>query len=154
MGSRGPSPTPKELLKLRGSWRGDVGDGQFTPQMGKPAAPKYLTARGKSCWRYMVKHLDNMGVLAMTDRNALARYCHLYARWRDAVDHVTQFGDVDDGKERVQAKREITLSEQLLKLEREFGLTPSARARIANTVEDKPKDDDNADRERIMRIVG
>jgi len=81
-----------------------------------------------------------MGVLTRIDGNALSRYCRLWARWRKAEAFIDQRGDMyplkdESGKVRCfqqwpQVAIAGKLALQLTRLEQEFGMTPSARARI------------------------
>jgi len=128
MGRRGPARTPTKVLALSGSWRAKSRTDE-PPADGKtPICPAWLGKHAKTTWRYIVPRLADMGVLGSTDRNTLARYCQLFVRWREAE----ASGDVT---------LSIKLSAHLLKLEREFGLTPSARAGLA-----KPKDNPHENR--------
>ena len=84
--------------------------------------------------------LEGMGVLTKADGNALARYCRIWSRWRKAEDFIDEHGLVyplkdDDGNVKcVQQWPQVSiankLAQQLTRLEGEFGLTPSARARL------------------------
>lgn len=81
-----------------------------------------------------------MGILTRVDGNALARYCRFWSRWRKAEDFITERGEMypikdDQGSVKCfqqwpQVAIAHKLSQQLTKLEQEFGMTPSARARI------------------------
>jgi P27 family predicted phage terminase small subunit len=81
------------------------------------------------------------------DAGALARYADLFVSYRRCSEFVAQHGDTyvlrgkqgPDGEEGKpigfktypQAKRMVALASELLRLERELGLTPAARARFA-----------------------
>lgn len=128
VGTRGPSKTPTKVLEMRGSWRADTRMDEPQPNTERPTCPAWLPAQAKSIWRVLIPQIEYMGILGTCDRIALARYCKLVCRWREAEDE----GDVD---------KSIRVSIHLLKLEREFGLTPSARAGLA-----KPKENANENR--------
>lgn len=132
MGRRGPPPTPTKVLKLRGSPLADGRKDEPEPRKGKPSFPKWFDADAKRIWRSVTAELEHMGLLARADRNALMRYCHYMARWEVAAQEI-QAGRVTD---KVLAVYD-NYAEKLLKLEVQFGLTPSARARLAT--EGKPK---------------
>ncbi|MCH7871603.1 MAG: P27 family phage terminase small subunit [Planctomycetes bacterium] len=84
--------------------------------------------------------LDAVGILTIIDGNALARYCHLWARWRRAEDFIKEKGDIyplkdADGNVKYwqqwpQVSIAHRLSQQLTKLKQEFCLTPASRPRI------------------------
>ena len=157
MGRRGPRPTPTNILNMRGSWRATARTDEPEPERDTPACPKWLRPAAKRAWRELVPQLEGMGILGTCDRNALIRYCEVWARWRAAEEFLIQSGDmyVVRGpatsqkavgpilavKEYPQSQLAIRLADQLLKLEREFGLTPSARASMA-----KPRDNANENR--------
>lgn len=140
MGRRGPAPTPTALLERRGSWRAKKKTGEPRPERGRPPCPRWLSGDAKKIWREIIPQLDQMGVLCRIDRNAVARYCTLWARWREAEEFIAEKGAVyarRDSEGRVKSFAQwpqVAIAEklatQLLRLEQEFGLTPSARTRI------------------------
>ena len=125
----GPVKTPTKVLEMRGSWRADKRDGEPKPDATMPECPEWLLPDAVSKWDEITPQLHAMGVLGRCDGGALARYCQMWARWR-AV-------EAGDGS----ATLSLKLAAALLRLEREFGLTPSARAGLA-----VPKDDDSENR--------
>ena len=72
MGKRGPPPTPTNVLKRRGSWRGNRNPGEPRPEPGRPRCPSWLGDYAKAAWRHLVPMLDRMAVLTKVDCNALA----------------------------------------------------------------------------------
>lgn len=137
MGKRGPAKTPTVILKRRGSWRGDRPN---EPQPGGnlPGPPKWLDRAAKQVYRQLAKHLTEMGVGKSPDSRALARYCRLWVRWKQADLFVRKYGETyplknDKGDVRCfmpfpQVTIMNQLSKQLSGLEGQFGLTPAARA--------------------------
>lgn len=81
-----------------------------------------------------------MHVLTEADINALSRYCRLFERWEKDEQFLSEKGENwvkkdDDGtvqsiEEFPQVARSARIAEQLLRLEREFGMTPSSRTAI------------------------
>lgn len=142
MGRRGPAPTPTRILELRGSTLVTKRrlKGEPKPPRGRMACPDWLDKRAKAVWKQVVPMLIGMGVLTKIDRNALERYCRTYSRWREAEDFIDKHGSVyplkdEKGKTKcVQQWPQVAiankLSIQLTRMEQEFGMTPSARARI------------------------
>ena len=140
MASPGPRPTPTNILKNRGSWRAKVRAGEPQPQMGKPRCPGWLNGRARAEYKRMCKLLDDMGILAHTDGNALARYCLLWHRWLEAEEVLALYGQWEEIKDakgfvvshktRPQVQLARDLSRQLSRLEAEFGLTPSSRTKV------------------------
>lgn len=92
----------------------------------------------KTFWRLIVGQLHALGLLAKVDGPALARYCALTVRWRQALLFIEEHGEtypVRDTEGTVIGLRTFPqvwlmkgLAQELLRLEREFGMTPSARA--------------------------
>ena len=78
------------------------------------------------------------------DRDALAAYCQVYARWKEAEEYLARHGEVyplrdDRGKIRyMQQFPQVAIARQLLQTlrayQQEFGLTPSARSQVVSTV--------------------
>ena len=81
-----------------------------------------------------------MKVLTNVDGNALARYCVLWVRWKQAELFIRQHGlayPLRDEKGQLRCLQQFPqvaiankLATQLTRLEQEFGMTPSARTRI------------------------
>src|SRR3954451_12521103 len=140
MGKRGPKPTPTAVLKLRGTARADRTRNEPTPGPGVPRCPAWLDGQAKHCWRQLIPQLVAMRVLAAVDRNALARYCVLWGRWKVAEEFLQKHGSVytlkgeDGGVRCVQQFPQVAIAHRLAlalsRLESASGMTPSARARI------------------------
>ena len=150
MGARGPTKTPTAVLKLTSPFRAKAREQtEPKPEPGRPTCPAWLSKDAKSCWRQTVPHLEKMRVLTKADRNALARYCEFWATWREAQEFLHEHGmtyavDVDGHvmpaniphvspagfKEYPQANLVVKLAGVLERLEKQFGLTPSARASL------------------------
>jgi P27 family predicted phage terminase small subunit len=142
MGRRGPAPTPTPILQLRGSTLATQRrqNAEVQGPAGLPEPPDWLDAVARSAWDHVVPLLVSMGVLTRIDGNALARYCRLWSRWKNAEAFIDKHGMVyplkgEDGKVKClqqfpQVAIASKLSQQLTRLEQEFGMTPSARARI------------------------
>lgn len=133
-------PTPTAILKLRGSKRAKyerVGEPQPT---GLPEPPAWLSNDARAAWEHVYPMLVAMGVLTRIDGPTLSRYCHVWARWRKVEQFIAEHGEtypVKDGNgktRRIVAWPQVAtarnLAQQLMEMEREFGMTPSARTRI------------------------
>lgn len=155
MGQRGPKKMPTDILRLRGSWRAKARDkaGEPKPAKRAPPCPQWLTGEARACWKYVIAELKKMGVLAESDRNALARYCVLWSRWKKAAQFIEAHGEsypiyaIDkEGKVVYVAKEDgskqpvvrqfaqfpqvatfKSLNTDLLRLEQQFGLTAASR---------------------------
>ena len=81
-----------------------------------------------------------MGVLASVDSDALAVYCQLYARWREAEEFLEENGSIyvvrtDSGqmkyaKQYPQVLIARSLAAHVRAYQKEFGMTPSARSGV------------------------
>ena len=161
MGQRGPAPTPTGVLRLRGSWRGDVNKNEPKPKPGRPVCPKWLSPYAKSAWKQLVPQLEAMGILTRVDGHALAVLCQTWARWRKAEEFIEEHGEtyrVKDADGRVKYLKKFpqvstaeSCARTLNRYLAEFGLTPSARSRIV--IPDDVKDG-HADKRRYLNIMG
>lgn len=154
MGLRGKPPTPTAILKARGSWLVNQRKGEPQPQRGKPNCPAHLTDPQRAVWRRLCRLLDDMGVLTHADGCQLERYAVYYCRWRDCEGFIAKYGisfsvkneepgnyivKVETGDpvvafvEYPQVKESHRLHNALRQIEMNFGLTPSARARLTGT---------------------
>lgn len=142
MGKRGPKPLPTAIRLARGTYRPDRSAFNEPIATGKPKPPAVLKGNPDALkeFRRLVKELSTLGILGSVDANALARYAVLWVRWRQAEEMLKKTGDTlairdREGKVKtVVASPHVaiarSLSEQLGRLEGEFGMTPSSRSRI------------------------
>lgn len=139
MGKTGPSKTPTAIKKMRGSVRAKRNTQEPEPDQMIPDPPRPLRGPGLTMWITLSEQLDDMRVMTIADANALHRYCVIWARWarltdKLALEEADEFYEStgDKGqkviKEHPQVKICAKYADQLLRLEQEFGLTPSARA--------------------------
>jgi P27 family predicted phage terminase small subunit len=112
------------------------------PPEGKPQIPTWLTDEiAVECWHRTFRLLDRMGLATKADAAIIARYCSIHARWRRVQEFLQTNGEVYTIKDEkgqpkyVQQWPQVNiaakLADQLLRIELEYGLTPSARTRIA-----------------------
>ena len=161
MGKRGPSKTPTSVLAQRGSWRGKVRSGEPKTD-GSPIPPDWMNEKEAELWRELIPRLEGMGVVGSVDSYAVARYCSIFCLWLDCQEFIKKNGTVmrvkgADGKtvdlkEFPQVGRASRLADQLIRLEREYGMTASARASLA--VDTTKKDSgDGDDMETILKLA-
>ena len=151
MGKRGPRPEPT-ILKLA---KGNPGKRRLNESEPKPAAdaiqpPDWVTGKSLEKWQEVVPKLVGMGVMTNADIDTIARYCTMYEQFVKYLDQVRRGLDVlvirdDSGKvkymQSTPAATMLTkLAASMLRIEQEFGLTPSARSGISASQE-KPRDD-------------
>lgn len=151
MGRRGPAPKPTALRLIDGgAGKRPLNLKEPIPPPGEPEPPEWLDDRARKVWDQLVPRLCRIGLARSIDGNALGRYCVTFVMWLDAVTFVRKHGSMypvraepkkgKDGREvpgRILYYREFPaagevrkLNQQLITLEREFGLTPAARTRI------------------------
>ena len=131
MGQRGPSRTPTKILQLRGSWRAKTRQNEPYSKPRSLSCPQWLSPAAKRIWRVLAPRLAHLGLLTTCDEHALGRYCELWVCWlwcrKELYDGLQ--ASAPEGAERIKAL--LTVTDRLLRLEREFGLTPAARASLA-----------------------
>ena len=128
MGNRGPSKTPTAILEKRGSWRAKVRNGEPVANVGCEP-PSWLNGEALRAWHELEPRLRNMGVVSDIDWRILARYCTYWVLW---LKELSKDGRFETDMERY--------ANQLTKMERELGLTPSARASLSVNEPNKQKD--------------
>ena len=152
MGRRGPPPKPTVLKILNGNaGKKPLNTREPQPAVGTPHIPEWLSEDARKVWKRLVPQLRAMKVLTLVDADALAAYCHIYTRWRDAEDFLTKHGMVypirdDQGRVKcMQQFPQVAIARNLLLVMRayqqEFGLTPAARARIVIAGDVEPNSD-------------
>jgi P27 family predicted phage terminase small subunit len=142
MGSRGPTRTPTVKLAELGSHRAKSrAKKEPQPDTTKPKTTLKLTAAERRVFNNVCKLLKSMNLQAATDGNAIARYAMNLLKYQDACDWCAEHGESYEVFETVKGEKSLKgvrrypqsqirneLESTLLRLEREFGLTPSARA--------------------------
>ena len=149
MGKRGPAPQPSILKYIRGNPGKDkLNENEPTPEMidEEYPAPEYLTDAGLQKWKEVIPMLIRMRVMTEADVEPIARYCAMWEQWKKNYEIVKKNGDTltmwepdpkRPGKERVKyiqatpyATQMVKLADKLLRIEQEFGLTPSSRSQV------------------------
>lgn len=150
MGKRGPVKTPTAMLSLRGSRLVADRTGEPKPDATPPPCPDTLDEACKGVWDQVTEQLAAMGTLAISDANAIERYCRLFVEWRNVQAFIDRMGHgyalylrdkngqfmYDDNGQKILRCRiqhpEVgvrnKLNVDLLRLEQNFGLTPAGRA--------------------------
>lgn len=134
----GRNPRPINLSKLNGDRRALARNNVELP-LSIPVAPMWLTAEAKDEWDQIVPVLVRMRVLTEADQIALGLLADYMARWKDMSNKIKQHGYLMPVKNRHGGtvwKRSPFVSMHLefgiivQRLLSQFGLTPSARARL------------------------
>ena len=161
MGKRGPQPTPTAVLAARGSWRAAARKGEPQPKIGVPECPSWISDIGREYWTEIAGMLAELGVMTEADRYPLALLVDALARYIAARDAVTTDGVLDQNKATYTTEGGAVCQhpavgqmhkawEQVLKLSREFGLTPASRAGI--TVGATSGEADGEKKDRLFRL--
>lgn len=136
----GRPPKPNAIAILSGN-RKRKGVGLDLP-LAIPAPPNWLSDDAKAEWEPLVQTLQQMRVVSDADQIALAQLADYLAKWKRAAQKVDQIGLVigvraPDGSN-MSFKRNPFVTMHLeygLMVQRllaQFGMTPSARARLIN----------------------
>ncbi|MBF6135864.1 phage terminase small subunit P27 family [Nocardia otitidiscaviarum] len=144
-----PTPRPAALRLLTGRSEGrDSGGRTVTPPPAfrriPPKPPTWLSREAAAEWKRVVPGLARLDLLKEEDRAALAAYCETWATWVSAIRDVRRNGLTvenhstrKDGTESTWVTKNPavavaeTASQQLRAWCHEFGLTPSAEARVS-----------------------
>ena len=141
MAQRGRKPKPTAMKELEGNpGRRPLNKNEPKPNKKAPRCPAWLEEEAKKEWKRMGKILEQMGLLTELDMAAFAGYCQAFARWKEAEEFVSQHGTIirtPNGY--LQQVPQVSIAQTnlkiMLKFCEQFGLTPSARSRIAAEVE-------------------
>jgi P27 family predicted phage terminase small subunit len=144
MGLRGPAPMPYELRVLRGSATAKR-TSSVKPARSIPTCPRVLKGESRRVWKRLTAELNAMGLLYGCD---LAMLTALAEAWGEFVETSTELNTT--GKTFTTDKGYVAVhplvgiknaaAERVVKISREFGLSPSARTRIQQPEESKPDD--------------
>jgi len=165
MGKRGPKTTPTNLKVLRGNpGRRPLPEDEPEPEIEDNEQLEWLkpgfdgeTITPAFVWEKIKDHLYNCGLLTAIDKISLNRYCDMLVQWLELRDLIMFHGYTyvvtrqnKDGsewemvKQRPEVRIYTDLGAKLLQLEREFGLTPSARTGLSVNMKKNEEDPDDA----------
>lgn len=143
MGKRGPPPEPSILRYIRGNpSKTPLNTGEPTPDLLPAGAqpPVWLEGVALEKWNEVVPVLTAMRVMTVADRETIARYCALWEQWKKNYDIVKRGADVIIGRDAAgevkymqvtpYASQMTKIATLLLRIEQEFGLTPSSRSQV------------------------
>lgn len=142
---RGRKPKPTHLKLIEGNpGKRKVNPVEPVPLPELHAPPPFLPQEGQDEWKRVATELYNLGLLTIVDRTALAAYCHSYAIWKQATDAINQMAARDQLTRGLMIKTTNgnaiqnpligtanKAASDMVRYAAEFGMTPSARARIS-----------------------
>ena len=135
---------PTEIKRQRGTLRKD----RMNPNEPKlpsviPPIPTWLSEDGQKAFVELSTLLNNMMVLTQADEMALTLLCDSYSEYKKAKDVVNELGTTmevtsREGNVKSIIRPEVQIANQsfvrVFQLLKEFGLTPSSRAKV-NAIE-------------------
>ncbi len=145
MAPRGPKTKPTKLKLLTGTARSHrLNPDEPQPVVARPDPPEHLSAAARLEWERVIGQMVDLGIMTDLDRAALGAYCQAYGRWsaaemalarmagRDAVSDglivKTKSGNLIQNPLVGAANKAMA---DMVRYAAEFGLTPSARTRVA-----------------------
>jgi P27 family predicted phage terminase small subunit len=147
-GRRGPAPKPTVLRLLDGDKANRFNPDEPVPAAELPECPAQASPAVREIWDYTVTQLDFMGLAKAADRDALFCYCEAVVAHRKASEVLAKSailikgamgGLVRNPALAIQRDAAFTIRQYA----QEFGLTPSARSRVAANALEQAADDDN-----------
>lgn len=135
MGKRGPAPKPTTLRLLEGARERDVTRNEPVARSGKIEPPEGMSHDVRVIFEYVVAELEHMKIASPADRDSLVCYAEAVDKHRKASAVLAKSPVIIKGLHGGMV-RNPALSVQrdaaqvIRQFAQEFGLTPSARARI------------------------
>lgn len=139
----GPAPTPTAIKLAKGNpGKRPINALEPKPKTGEPPMPRDLSKPAKKEWKRLAKMLLKLGVLTVSDGDALATLCEAKTLWREALNDVRKNGILiqvtaatRNGPVTIQKKNPaIAVMESQAKLVKSllesFGCTPSSRTKV------------------------
>jgi P27 family predicted phage terminase small subunit len=135
---------PTEVKKQRGTLRKDrenPNEPKLTPT--KPPIPSWLSKDGQKAFIELSNLLFDMSVLTEADNLSLTLLCDSYSEYKNAKEVVNELGTTmevvsREGNSKLVIRPEVQIANQsfvrVFQLLKEFGLTPSSRAKV-NAIE-------------------
>ena len=90
--SKGPAPTPKHILALRGSPEAKGREELGTPVKALPEPPEWMRPAAKEMFLLVCGYTQRMGTLAESDAEVICRYSIVWERWREAEMELAKLG--------------------------------------------------------------
>lgn len=146
-----PNRLPTEIKKQRGTLRQD----RVNPNEPKlpsviPPTPVWLSEDGQKTFLELGVVLHDMSVLTNADALALELLCDSYSEYKAAKQVINELGATDvqvtrEGNAKTVIRPEVQIANQsfvrVFQLLKEFGLTPSSRAKV-NSIEQQAQTPD------------
>ena len=125
MGRRGPTPLTRKQRILTGNPSHAQLPIEIEVVTEFPPAPTTITDIGFQAYKWLKESTEKSGILATSDALAVEMLCHAYEDYRFMQAKQVATGTKDLYSQRRHAR------DHLLRMLKEFGLTPDSRARLA-----------------------
>ena len=147
----GRKPKPTALRLVGGNaGRRPLNKNEPKPELSQPTPPAFLNDDAKVEWSRICETLYKVGLMTELDRGALAACCQAYGRWAQAERALARMSDKDELTRALMIKTSNGNAIQnplvgiankaaadYVKYAVEFGMTPSARARVTTHPNDE-----------------
>lgn len=145
MGKRGPAPKPTNLRLLQGARDRDVNRNEPVARTGKIDPPEGMSPEAKRIFHWAVRELEHMGIASPADRDSIACYAEAVEKHRQASTLLARSPVLVKGMHGNLVRNPALIvqrdaAQQIRQFAQEFGLTPSARARIDNRADEADGD--------------
>ena len=140
MGKRGPKPTPTAVLKLRGSWRANLREGEPEMKNEDVPCPSWVRAEARQYWPDVCEMLAGMGVLNkrfIFSMGALVNTLAEYVYFEEQITEETQ--PIVNGMPNPLYGLRSKAREALKKSCADHGLTPSSMTAIRSLKPEQEK---------------
>ncbi len=144
-GGRPPKPTSLKLLQGNPGKR-PLPANEPKPPTGKAIAPRWLCGKGKAAWRRLAPMLSGMRVLSKADAEKLALGCDALGEYLELRETIQELGHIYEtvtvtGSTVIRPRPEVAMAADAWKrasaILSEFGLSPSARARVQTIIDEQ-----------------
>jgi len=151
MGKRGRRPEPTILKIAKGNpGKRPLNTSEPKPPDGEIQPPDWVSGVARAKWDDLVPKLVAMNVMTVSDVDTIARYCSMHEQYVKYLEQVRRGLDVivmrdESGRVRYMqstpaATMMLKLATSMLRIEQEFGLTPSSRSGIVASQTESPAD--------------
>ena len=142
---------PTEIKRQRGTLRDDrTNPNEPQSPLAIPPVPTWLSEEGQKSFVELSTLLHDMSVLTQADEVSLTLLCDAYGDYKQAKEVINTLGPTQDvtsreGHTKSIQRPEVVIANQafvrVFQLLKEFGLTPSSRAKV-NAIENQGKTPD------------
>ena len=136
MGKRGPSPTPANLVALRGNpGKRAINRNEPKPSSARITIPKHLDPDAKAAWKRLAPELKKLGLLTIVDVPLLSMLCTELATYWKACAEIESEGATQPSRSYVRLSPYVGIRHQaraaIISLSDRFGMSPSARTSLS-----------------------